>query len=68
LEKEAASGKSSNTLLWQTKSLSQAVGEVAPIDRIMRDTKKDPNLVSWLKDSSMESEADYLPYVNKVLL
>lgn len=67
LRSEAKSGKKSVTMLWQTKSLYQAVGDVEPLSRMMKESNYSMVVKDWLKDSEISSEADYLPYVSRVV-
>eukprot|EP01127_Copromyxa_protea_P009993 TRINITY_DN2402_c0_g1_i4.p1 TRINITY_DN2402_c0_g1~~TRINITY_DN2402_c0_g1_i4.p1 ORF type:complete len:247 (-),score=54.95 TRINITY_DN2402_c0_g1_i4:41-781(-) len=59
LEEEAKSKKDSVSMLWCTKSVVQAAGEVNPLERAMKETKEDPKLKQWLKESTIEKESDY---------
>lgn len=64
-KKEAAAGKNSVTLVWQTKSVVQAIGDVNPLERIKRTNDKEA-LQDWLKESEIERESDYASVTTKV--
>lgn len=65
-KEEAAAGKKSVNLFWQTKSLYQAVGDVDPLSRLKEQTNNDPVVQQWLKDSEITDEATYVPFTHKI--